>query len=361
MRPSYFVLYSAVATQAAAALLLACALFVLGRFYPRWFLRLWAGAWLAESLHVAFGIVALVWRTPNGAEIRIAPNLATWASQTAGYAHVALLLMGALALYRGQTKSSGAWATAVGAAALLALIPTFAVPQDASPDATSVRLLVRVGLLAIAAGGAAIATAMLIRVAHRRGPSLGARWMWAILLAIGLHRFVVLLVATTRFDWAPTRGAEMLQALPLIEILLMAALGIGTAIALVEDEQEVIRHSAERQVEAERRARAVPTNGTLAVAWCISWMSFETLRPLFARLPVEQLLRRLQIENGFVHGPARGEDEREARLQGCLHCAQKKPSGIIGTEVKILRVAARSHLGFLPGARTPTQPHRQHA
>ena len=256
MRPSYFVLYSAVATQAAAALLLACALFVLGRFYPRWFLRLWAGAWLAESLHVAFGIVALVWRTPSGAEIRIAPNLATWASQTAGYAHVALLLMGALALYRGQTKSSGAWATAVGAAALLALIPTFAVPQDASPDATSVRLLVRVGLLAIAAGGAAIATAMLIRVAHRRGPSLGARWMWAILLAIGLHRFVVLLVATTRFDWAPTRGAEMLQALPLIEILLMAALGIGTAIALVEDEQEVIRHSAERQVEAERRARA---------------------------------------------------------------------------------------------------------
>ena len=256
MRPSYFLLYSAVATQAATALLLACALYVLGRFYPRWFLRLWAGAWLAEALHIAFGIVALVLRTPGGAAISVASNLSTWASQTAGYAHVALLLTGALALYHNQTKPNTAWVTAVGAAALLALIPTFGVPQDASDAAVSARLLVRVGVMSVAAGGVAIATAMLIRVANRRGPKLGARWMWAVLLAIGLYRFVALFIATTRFVETPWRGAEILQALALVEILLMAALGIGTAIALVEDEQDVIHEAAERQVEVERHARA---------------------------------------------------------------------------------------------------------
>ena len=62
MRPSYFVLYSAVATQAATALLLACALYVLGRYYPRWFLRLWAGAWLAESLHATSRLTGKVAR-----------------------------------------------------------------------------------------------------------------------------------------------------------------------------------------------------------------------------------------------------------------------------------------------------------
>ena len=255
MRPSYFVLYSAVATQAATALLLACALFVLGRYYPRYFLRLWAGAWLTEALHVSLGIASLMLRTPGTDAVGVAPNIATWASQTAGYSHVALLLMGAQALYRGQTRSNNAWVTAVGAAALLALIPTFGVPQDTGTVAVTTRLLVRVGIMSMATGAAAIAAAMLIRQGKSGKPSLGSRWMWAILLTIGLDRFVELLVATSRIGGTDARGTEMLMALPLIEILLMAALGIGTAIALAEDEQEVIRQSAERQVDAERRAR----------------------------------------------------------------------------------------------------------
>ena len=255
MRLSYFVLYSAVATQAATALLLAGALYVLGHYYPRYFLRLWAGAWLTEALHVSLGIASLVLRTPGTDAVGVASNIATWASQTAGYSHVALLLMGAQALYRGQTRSNNAWATAVGAAALLALIPTFSVPQDAGTVAVTTRLLVRVGMMSIATCAAAIAAAMLIRQGKSGKLSLGSRWMWAILLTIGLDRFVELLVATSRVGGTDARGAEMLMALPLIEILLMAALGIGTAIALAEDEQEVIRQSAERQVDAERRAR----------------------------------------------------------------------------------------------------------
>ena len=80
MHSSYFVLYSAVATQAATALLLACALYVLGRYYPRYFLRLWAGAWLTEALHVSLGIMSLVLRTPGTDAVGVATNIATWAS-----------------------------------------------------------------------------------------------------------------------------------------------------------------------------------------------------------------------------------------------------------------------------------------
>ncbi|MBC7843910.1 MAG: response regulator [Gemmatimonadaceae bacterium] len=256
MRPFYFVLYSAVATQAATALLLSCALYVLGRYYPRYFLRLWAAAWLAESIHVALGIVALIAQSPSSTTFALWPTLATWGSQSAGFAHVALLIMGAWAMYRGQTRSDRAWVIAIAVAAVFALMPTFGVSMAATPDAISARVLFRIGVMAVVTGAAAIAAAMLIRLAKASAPSLGSRWMWCILLTIGLHRYIELLVATSEVAATDPNGAGILQALPLIDILLMAALGIGTAIALVEDEQDVIRASAEKQLDAERRARA---------------------------------------------------------------------------------------------------------
>ena len=266
MRPYYFVLYSAVATQAATALLLSCALYVLGRYYPRYFLRLWAAAWLAESIHVALGIAALIAHSPSSTTFALWPTLATWGSQSAGFAHVALLIMGAWAMYRGQTRSDRAWVLAIACAAVLALLPTFGVSMAATPDAVLARILARVGVMAVVTGAAAIASAMLIRLAKAAAPSLGSRWMWCILLLIGLHRYIELAVATSELAASDPNGAGILQALPLIDILLMAALGIGTAIALVEDEQDVIRASAEKQLDAERRARASGASVVSALA-----------------------------------------------------------------------------------------------
>ncbi|HYW50458.1 MAG TPA: ATP-binding protein [Gemmatimonadaceae bacterium] len=255
MRPSYFVLYSAVVTQAATALLLSCALYVLGRYYPRYFLRLWAGAWLAESLHAATGILAVMLRTPGGAPDGIVPTLATWVSQSAGYSHCVLLVLGAWALYREHTRPTRTGAYVVAACIVLAMLPTFAVPHDASAAAIEMRLVMRVGLMSALASAAAIAAAMLIRRTTIKGPALGIRWMGVILLFFGLHRIVVMLVLTSQVFSGDT-VMELLQALPLVDILLTAALGIGTAIAMVEDEQREVRAVAERQVDAERRARA---------------------------------------------------------------------------------------------------------
>ena len=92
MRSSYFVLYSAVFTHAATALLLACALYVLGRYYPRHHLRLWGAAWLAEAAHLSLGTVSLMLREAGTPGTSIGLLLATWVSQSGGYLHAALRL-----------------------------------------------------------------------------------------------------------------------------------------------------------------------------------------------------------------------------------------------------------------------------
>ncbi len=258
MRPSYFVLYSAVATQAATALLLSCALYVLGRTYPRYFLRLWAGAWLAEAVHVGAGMLAVGLRATDPAAENGARELVSWFSQGAGFLHSALLLMGAFALSRDDrlVRPRRAWVVAVVAAALLALAPTFGVPHDASSDSVAIRLIVRVGLMSVITGLAALGAAYFIVRARARGPQLGVRWVSTILILIGLHRFVAVLVAMPGVGASSVTVIPLLQVIPLLDILLMAALGIGAAIAQAEHEQSAIARAAEGQLAAERRARA---------------------------------------------------------------------------------------------------------
>ena len=266
MRTSYFVLFSSVATQAATALLLSCSLYVLGRYYPRYFLRLWAGAWLAESVHVGLGILVVSLRVPGGAPNGAIQNVLSWASQAAGYVHAALLLTGAIALYRRQRDPDRLWIVAVLAASVLALIPTLAVPLDSSAAAVSARLFVRVGVMAVLTGAAAAGAAELIRRSGAPGAVLGVRWMWWILVLIGLNRLLAAAVATSSLTLSAPAALPALQALPLIDILLMAALGIGTAIALVEDEQGATTRRVEREVAAERLSRASDASLVSALA-----------------------------------------------------------------------------------------------
>ena len=163
MRSSYVVLYSAVVTQAATALLLACALYVLGRYYPRHHLRLWGAAWVAEAAHLSLGIVSVMMRAQDTPGTAIGLLLATWVSQSAGYLHAALLLMGAWALYRMQQESAKGVALAIVGSALLALLPTLGAPQEATPDASATRLVLRVGVMSAITASAAIVAAFLVR------------------------------------------------------------------------------------------------------------------------------------------------------------------------------------------------------
>ena len=246
MRLSPFALYSAVATQSAMALLLACALFVLGRYYPRSFLRLWAGAWMAEAVRMSFGMVALYLRAGPAPAPAPWPSVATWVSQSGGLIHGVLLVAGAVAMYRARPVVDKGWKLAIPVLALLALLPAFAVPEDSS---VSTRVFVRVGLLAVFNGIASLAAALLIRRA-RSGASLGVRWMILTLLAFSVHDLLVLFVVLSPGPVNP----ELVEAVPMVAALLMASLGIGTAIAMVEDEQERIRVSL-------RRDRSMPSAG----------------------------------------------------------------------------------------------------
>lgn len=256
MRPSHFVLYSAVATQAAFALLLSCALYVLGRYYPRHFLRLWTGAWLAEAAYVGAGFLSMLLRVSDarrgGSGDGLAVDALSWISQSAGVLHVMLLVMGAWSLQKAQRAQPRSVWLVVAAAALLGLIPVLAVPHDASASSAALRVFVRVGVVSAVAGCAAIASAVVVRRSSLDVGALGMRWMMVTLALIGLNRLGTALVAFTM----PALAVDgFLQAIPLIDMLLMGALGIGVAIALVEDERVVITRAAEGQVEAERRAR----------------------------------------------------------------------------------------------------------
>jgi PAS domain S-box-containing protein len=104
-------------------------------------------------------------------------------------------------------------------------------------------------------GGAAVLAALRLRRSAPATALLGLRWMGIVLLALGIARLVAMAIGLS-----PSSVGDLAQglpqALPLLEILLISALGIGTAIALVEDEQGAIQRAAAREVDAERRARA---------------------------------------------------------------------------------------------------------
>ncbi len=237
--------------------MLACALYVLSRFYPRSFLRLWAAAWLAEAVHTLVGIVTLLLRAPGAKSVGILPTITIWVAQTGGFASAALLLLGAFALGKKDTEPGGnVWMVALAGAAVAALVTTLAVPIDALPSTQALRVVVRVGVLAACTGIAAYAAAYLTRRWRSdRAVSLGAGWMWWTLMAMGTNMLLIAIVVFFRFMNGIEEIALLLQITPLVGTLLIASLGIGTAIALVEDEQVGIREVARRQVEAERRAR----------------------------------------------------------------------------------------------------------
>jgi len=255
MRPSFFILHSAVVTEAATALLLACALYVLGRYYPRYHLRLWGAAWLADAAFVALALLAPMLRAGGQSDAAPATVLLTWLSQSAGYLHATLLVMGAWTLSRGQREPGTRLGLAVAVCAMLGLVPSLVVPHTGTPADVEFWYRARVAVMSAVMATAAFASVFLLRRSLHGAATLGVRWMWAVLLGLGVHRFMSLLL-----DLWPTGSMalapEVAQSLSLLHMLLTAALGIGTAIALVEDEQGAIQRAAAREVDAERRARA---------------------------------------------------------------------------------------------------------
>ncbi len=256
MRLNTLLLFSAIGTQAATALLLGCSLWVLCRFYPRDYLKVWSLAWFGGAVQYGFAIVALALRPDPDGSIGRASMLATWLSQSGGYSFAGLLVLGGWLLHRDRRVSQRQWAGVVFCAGLIALMPTFAVPLGAGEFAINARVLVRAGVSSGVTGLAAFATGVLIYRSPQRARGLGARWMWIVLIALGASRLLLLVGSIARAAGMGGDTLRLLQLMPLLDVLLMSALGIGTAIAMVEDEQYALRVASERQINAERAARA---------------------------------------------------------------------------------------------------------
>jgi signal transduction histidine kinase len=240
----------------ALSALLAAVLLGLRLRYPRPHLSTWAGAFAANALgQVASALVlASIVRAaavPDLARQEPARLVLSVVASCCAWVFAALLVLGAHELDRGQgVPTLARLAIVTGLAALAA-----ALVLGSSEAAPGARMFLRVGLRSAAVSTALAVTAVVI-LRRRRVRRLGA-WMVAAALlgsAVGQASAGLAFVwqhlasSAARSDFYPYR--------PAIEVVLVALLGLGMVIWLLEDEREAAhRLGIERErAEAERSA-----------------------------------------------------------------------------------------------------------
>ena len=235
-----------------AALLLAGAYVLMGRAYPRRYLRWWALAWVGEAAFAFSGLAALELRKlPDGLPWSLACTLiGQWGIHTAAL----LVPLGAWAIATGRDDLRMLARRAVYIALGVALLATFAVPLT-DPAARDLRFAVRVVLPRIASMIGLLASVVLLRQVARRTGLSGYRWTWRMLAIAAVSRGQYLLLGAFGDRLLPR---EILPAyfgvLPLVDTLLLAAIGVTTAVALVEDEALAARQALEARAAAEQAA-----------------------------------------------------------------------------------------------------------
>ena len=247
-----FLRHAVVATSVAAALMLAGAYVLMARPYPRRYLRWWALGWLGHALYQLSSALALVLRNvPHGLPASV---VASFLGQWGGWLAAFMLPLGAWAILKEEDDLRRPGRVLVATAALLGLVSTFGVPL-VDPAALDARFLARVGIPRTVAAGCAFAAAWFLRRASAARGVAGYRWTWRILVLLGLfwlHYGAVGIVGPRSLGdgIAPL----YLASLPLFDVLLVAALGVATGLALVEDDARRVAAAAEQRLEAERRA-----------------------------------------------------------------------------------------------------------
>jgi signal transduction histidine kinase/CheY-like chemotaxis protein len=264
-----FIQYAVYVTQAAFGLLLAVSFAVLTRVYDRHFMRLWSWAWAFEAVHVIGGLLSLLVRGPSVGAMNAASVIITFLAQFAGLASGYLLLLGAVSIRREATERVSTCAFGVMVCGVLALCTTFLGPTGLDPDARAFRFFLRVGVVQGIAAACTVATGVLLwqSARERASGAAGLRWSGIAALALGVHRvqyLVISLIAVFGETGAVTQTYYSL--LPLVEVVLVAALGIGAGIAMVEEARGSLASATKRQLAAERAARASGASMVSALA-----------------------------------------------------------------------------------------------
>jgi two-component system, cell cycle sensor histidine kinase and response regulator CckA len=251
------------------ALLLACALYTLDRVYPRAYLRFWSAASLAASLSIGLSAAGDFLRPSGPGELSgvasrpgtdVPGALAWWASQWCGVLGSALFVLGAWSLHQARVIPRRLLLLISVGAAGLALLGSRLSPQHVGVSRAD--LLSSAGIVSVAWTLAALIGALLILRRKPQAAELGAKWMSSVLGLIALLHLSLLVFHATPAS-ASSVSSGILQLAPVLDVVLMSALGIGTVIVLLEQEKASIRLTAERQLEAERRAR---TSGATLVS-----------------------------------------------------------------------------------------------
>jgi predicted signal transduction protein with EAL and GGDEF domain len=220
--------------QAAIGLGLAALFLHYNRHYRRPHLAYWSASFIALALYQVFAAASLflVGRVSPQSGLR---TLSTLISLSAGYVHVALLVLGTLALRARQDTPRWLHNGVLMAAVVLALTGTFAFVWD--PDAVQARVFARVSLRYLVAAAAYFGVAMALFSGSRwREPGVGQRVVAIAFFVVGALSLVN--VATTA---APLDVAVVLARYTpwfgLLDLLAIIAIGVGLSVWLHEDER----------------------------------------------------------------------------------------------------------------------------
>ena len=247
-----FLRTAVILTHVAAALLLAGAYVLMARVYPQQYLRWWALAWAGEATYSLSATLGFALRGIPG---MLPASLAfTALGQWGAYVASSLIVLGAWAIWSGRVDLSHLARRLIVASLVLGVLATFAVPLTGA-DATELRFVARVAVPRAVSMAALLVAAWYVRRVATETRLSGYRWAWRALVGFAFFRaqYVFVGIVGTR-EIGSGAASAWFALLPLFETLAIAAIGITTALALVEDEARSARVAAEQRMEAERLA-----------------------------------------------------------------------------------------------------------
>ncbi|MCU0418661.1 MAG: ATP-binding protein [Cyclobacteriaceae bacterium] len=201
-----------------------------GKIYDRKFLFRWAYAWVC----FAVAMMAFIFLTGGVARMPAwypIPLFVSWVSIAFSYAHIFLMMAGVYELLRARTVSKKWVWRGLALAGIISLAIVFAFAFE--PTYSAERYILRVGLRYLVACVCFLAAGSLLFSKHRVG--IGLKLMSGLMFLYGLvHAYYLTVVLSFVFQ----KPLPFPSFFGIIDLVLMAGIGLALIIWLLEDERE---------------------------------------------------------------------------------------------------------------------------
>lgn len=218
--------------QGAVAIGLAWVFQHFAKRYGRAYLRHWSMAWFALAVF-QFAAVASLGIAVSGGLVSGFRLIISGISQAAAYGFVVLLVLGAYEVAWGRWIASRTANWLVGSALAIGAFSALLFAFD--PGAGDQRLIVRVGVRDLVTGVAFAWAAVMVWQSCEEHGGFGRRLVAASFGLYGLEQIHIAVMMVWRITQDVAPG--YLQYLGLVDLLALFAIGIGTVIWLLEEEQ----------------------------------------------------------------------------------------------------------------------------